>query len=699
MEYVVGIDIGGTCTDCVVVGDGGDVTLGKAFSTPPDFSGGIEDALGTAAQQLGTDVETILASTRLFLHSSTVAENAVVDGTLAKAGIVTTRGFEDTLFAMRGGFGRWSGLTEDEKRNPVDTDKLPAIVPRNLIVGIRERIDSNGAVKVAAQDADIEQAVQKLVEAGVEAIGVSTLWSFVNSQTEKQVAEVVRRIAPKAFLTLSHEIAPVVGEYERTSTAALNARLGPVVHGYLDNLRSNLAEHGFTGQLLVAQAYGGLLPVDEAAERPVGMIESGPVSGLVGSQALGEQLGLRNIIAADMGGTTFKVGTVREGLIEYQRESMVLRYHYALPKMDVVSLGLAGGSIISVDARTGTPRIGPRSAGSYPGPVCYAHGGEDPTITDIDAILGYLNPAYFLGGRAELDIAKARRLFEEKVAGPLGLELIPAAAAMYKLANSLFYDLLHKTTVQRGLDPRRFALFSFGGTAGMHVGAYGEGLGVSQIVIPYSASVHGAFGLVTSDIAHEDQITQPLRAPFDAETIAGIYAQLEERIVAQLEAEGFDRSEMRLNRAVDMRYRRQVHILTSPFVGDEVTADSLEQTIDMFERLYEEKYGPQSAYREAGIELVSFRVRGIGVVSKHEFQVEPLAGTDPSEALVQRVQAWVDKARELQDVPGYDFERLRPGNAIPGPAIVWTPITTLVVPPAQTARLDEHRNLVLTVDG
>jgi N-methylhydantoinase A len=697
-QYVVGIDIGGTCTDCVVVGEDGDVTLGKAFSTPPDFSSGIEDALGTAAQQLGTDVGTILAHTRLFLHSSTVAENAVVDGTLAKAGIVTTRGFEDTLFATRGGYGRWSGLTEDEKRNPVDTDKLPPIVPRDLIVGIPERIDANGDVKAAAHEADIEQAVRRLVDADVEAIGVSTLWSFVNSQTEKQVAEVVRRLAPEAFLTLSHEIAPVVGEYERTSTAALNARLGPVVHGYLDNLRSSLAEHGFTGQLLVAQAYGGLLPVDEAAERPVGMIESGPVSGLVGSQALGEQLGLHNIIAADMGGTTFKVGTVREGLIEYQRESMVLRYHYALPKMDVVSLGLAGGSIISVDARTGTPRIGPKSAGSYPGPVCYAHGGEEPTITDIDAILGYLNPTYFLGGRAELDVAKARRLFEEKVARPLGLELIPAAAAMYKLANSLFYDLLHKTTVQRGLDPRRFALFSFGGTAGMHVGAYGEHLGVSQVVIPYTASVHGAFGLVTSDIAHEDQITQPQRAPFDVEAIAAIYARLEERIVAQLVAEGFDRREMKLNRAVDMRYRRQVHILTSPFVGDEVTADSLEQTVDMFERLYEEKYGPQSAYREAGIELVSFRVRGLGVVSKHEFHVEELVGTDASEALVERVEAWVDKAGELQDVPGYDFERLRPGNAIPGPAIVWTPITTLVVPPGQTARLDEHRNLVLTVD-
>jgi N-methylhydantoinase A len=275
--------------------------------------------------------------------------------------------------------------------------------------------------------------------------------------------------------------------------------------------------------------------------------------------------------------------------------------------------------------------------------------------------------------------------------------VIDAAAAMYRLANSLFYDLVHKTTVQRGLDPRRFALFSFGGTAGMHVGAYGEQLGVSTVVIPYSASVHGAFGLVTSDIAHEDQITRPLRAPFDLAAIEESYRQLEDRIVRQLEAEGFEPSQMRLHRAVDMRYRRQVHIVTSPFVGDDVSQDSLEQTIELFERLYEEKYGPQSAYREAGIELVSFRVRGIGVVGKQEFRVEELGDEDPSDALVERVEAWVDKAHELQEVPGYDFERLMPGNAVPGPAIVWTPITTLVIPPGQTARLDGHRNVVLSV--
>jgi N-methylhydantoinase A len=638
----------------------------------------------------------LLADTQLFLHSTTVAENAVVDGTLARAGIITTRGFEDTLFAMRGGYGRWSGLTEDEKRNPVDTEKPESIVPRALVAGVRERVDSSGAVQYPAGPEDVESAVTALLDAGVEAIGVSTLWSFANPQTEREVGEVVRRLRPDLFLTLSHEIAPVVGEYERTSTVALNARLGPVVHGYLDNLRRQLADQGFDGQLLVAQAYGGLLPIDEAAARPVGMIESGPVSGLVGSQALGERMGLRNIIAADMGGTTFKVGTVREGLIEYQRESMVLRYHYALPKMDVVSLGLAGGSIISIDARTGTPRIGPRSAGSYPGPICYAHGGDEPTITDIDAILGYLNPDYFLGGSVGLDIARARALFEEKVAAPLGMGVIEAAASMYKLANSLFHDLLHKTTVQRGLDPRRFALFSFGGTAGMHAGAYGEELGVSAIVIPYSASVHGAFGLVTSDVAHEDQITHPLRAPFDVEAAASIFAELEGRIVAQLEAEGFAPGDMRLNRAVDMRYRRQVHIVTVPVAAGDVTATLLEETVDLFERLYEEKYGPQSAYREAGIELVSFRVRGAGSVGRHDFPAEELGDADASAALVARVEAWVDRAGAMQRVPGYDFERLRPGNVVEGPAIVWSSITTLVVPAGHRARVDENRSLVVT---
>jgi N-methylhydantoinase A len=276
--------------------------------------------------------------------------------------------------------------------------------------------------------------------------------------------------------------------------------------------------------------------------------------------------------------------------------------------------------------------------------------------------------------------------------------LLEAAAAIYKLANSLFFDLLHKTTVQRGLDPRKFVLFSFGGTAGMHVAAYGEQLGVSHIVIPHSASVHGAFGLVTSDIAHEDQITQPLRHPVDSEAVAAIFEELRERVVAQLREEGFDDDEIRLHRSVDMRYRRQVHILTVPVpvAGDgALDAAATEETIARFETLYEEKYGRESAYREAGIELVSFRIRGEGAVRKPEFRLEAIGGEDAAHAVVEYVRAWVEKAGALLEVPGYDFERLLPGNLVPGPAIVWTPITTLVLGPTQTARVDEYKNLIV----
>jgi N-methylhydantoinase A len=377
---------------------------------------------------------------------------------------------------------------------------------------------------------------------------------------------------------------------------------------------------------------------------------------------------------------------------------MVLRYHYALPKMDVVSLGLAGGSIISVDPRSGTPRIGPRSAGSYPGPVCYDHGGSEPTVTDMDAVLGYLNPDFFLGGRARLDIEKAADVFEEKVAHPLGLPLVEAAAAIYRFANSLFFDLLHKTTVQRGLDPRKFALFSFGGTAGMHVCAYGEDLGVSHIVVPHSASVHGAYGLITSDIAHEDQITQPLRYPVSEELVADVFERLRERVVAQLREEGFDDDSIRFQRSIDMRYRRQVHIVTVPLADSAgpVTGDVIERTVAGFEDLYREKYGEESAYREAGIELVSFRFRGEGVVAKPQLQVEELDGDGASHAIVRRVEAWVDRTGSMEELPGYDFELLNPGNAFAGPAIVWTPITTLVVGAGQTAAVDEYKNIVVT---
>jgi N-methylhydantoinase A len=697
---VIAVDIGGTFTDCVVLSDGGTVTLAKAFSTPPDFSGGILDAVAVAAQSLQLEPSALLSRATLFLHSTTIAENALVDGTLAQAALLTTRGHEDTLRATRGGYGRWSGLTDDEKRNVIDTDKPVPLIPRASIYGVSERVDARGDVlKPAARD-EIEAALRMAVESGAEAIGACFLWSFANPENERIVAEVAKRVCPDVFLTLSHEVAPILGEYERTSTVALNSRLGPVVRGYLDALRSRLAEEGFAGTLLVMQAHGGLLPFELAAQRPVGMLESGPVSGIVGASDQGRSLGLRNIIAADMGGTTFKVGVVRDGLVEYQREPMVLRYHYALPKMDVVSLGLAGGSVIAIEPRTGLPQIGPRSAGSYPGPVSYDHGGTEPTITDVDAILGYLHPDFFNGGRSRLNIEKATDVFTKSVADPLGMSAIDAAAAIYKMANSMFFDLLHKVTVRRGIDPRGFALFSFGGTAGMHAAAYGKELGVDPIVVPQAAAVQGAYGLVISDVVHEEQITRPMSMPADLGALNAIVSELRFNVAQQLHADGFSASDQKIDFYVDISYRRQVHILTVPLAApsktDELLSEAtIEDAVNRFEQLYREKYGPESGYREAGIELVTFRARGAGLLPRLEPQPEQATSADPSSALVEVRQAWVAEHERMEQVPGYSFAELHHGAEVRGPAIIWSPITTVVVAPSNVARVDEHRNLLL----
>jgi N-methylhydantoinase A len=505
---------------------------------------------------------------------------------------------------------------------------------------------------------------------------------------------VAQRVAPHLFLTTSSELAPVEGEYERTSTVALNVCLGPIVSRYLANLVKRIEEKGFSGTVLVMQAHGGLLRVQDAPARAVGMIESGPVGGLVGSKAMGERLAIANILATDMGGTTFKVGVIREGRIEYEREPQVVRYHYSLPKMDMVSIGLAGGSIISVDAVTGLPKIGPMSAGSDPGPVCYGFGGQLPTITDVDLLLGYLDPRFFLGGRSGLDRELTLETFKAKVADPLGMAPIEAAGSVYRLANSMIYDLLHKQTVEKGLDPRDYVLFVFGGTAAMHMTTVGPELGVRKIIVPHSASVHGAFGLVSADVVYTDVTTLTLRMPAEAKEVNKIFTTLSERLLERMKIAGFRPEDILIERSVNMRYRRQVHVISTPVAGcDILSAPDLEELGSRFEQLYAQRYGPEAGYREAGIEMVAFHVRAIAALRKPELREQPMDLSDPSQAYVDTRESYFG---DMQQARCYDFELLKSGNAVDGPAIIWTPITTIVVQPGQTALCDPYKNIVIT---
>jgi N-methylhydantoinase A len=696
MNYVIGVDIGGTCTDCVILDEDGLVTIAKVFSTPPDFSEGVVNSITLGAEQLGVPLADLLRDTRLLLHATTVAENAIIEGDLARAGLLTTRGFEDTLRLMRGAYPEWAGKSEEEIKNVPYVAKPDPLIPPELIRGVRERTDVWGDVLSPADEDDVTEAVDALVRSGAETLGICFLWAFANPENEVRAGEFVRTRYPDIFLTLSHEVAPVLGEFERSQTVALNSRLGPTVATYLGRLQERLREHGYGGTPLVMQAYGGLLDADKASRKPVGMIESGPASGLVGSRALGQILGYDNIIGADMGGTTFKAGVIQEGRIDYAPEPMVSRYHYASPKMNMESIGVAGGSIISLDPETGSPRIGPQSAGSTPGPVCYGRGGEDPTITDVDLILGYLDQRYFLGGREPLDATRAREAFKSKIADGLGMDVREAAGEAHRLANSMIYDLLHKLTVERGLDPRSYVLFSTGGTAGMHVGSFAPALRVSRVIIPHAASVHGALGLVSSDVSYEDQVNRLVRVPGDSDEVNTILDGIEAKIRRQLHDDGFAEDDVVTTRAIEMRYRRQVHVISVPLdTAGALTPADVEAAVRRFTSLYEERFGHGSGYLEAGIEMVNFRVHGTGLLRKPVLTGREVSGEDPSPALVESREVYFAPGREFLEASCYAFEKLAPGNVIEGPAILWSQDTTVVVNPGQRLTCDPYKNLEL----
>ena len=697
--YIVSTDVGGTCTDTVIFANDEPIHIGKTLSTPPNFGQGVIDSIQNAVATMGTTIEALFGETSLFMHGTTVVDNAILTRSGAPTGLITTKGFEDILLVTRGGYGRWGGLSEDQIKNPVNTDRGESLVPYERIRGVQERVDYKGEVLVELDEAEAETAVRDLIErAGVSAIAVCFLWSFNNPAHERRVREIIERVAPDVYVTLSSDIAPVLGEYERTSTSAINAYVGGITSSYLTDLQATLNDLGYQGPMMVMQGYGGLLPAAEAGERSVGMIESGPAAGVIGSKFLGDVMEDRNVIAADMGGTTFKVGVIQDGQIGYAREPMVDRYHYIAPKIDVVSIGSGGGSIVWLEE--GIPKVGPRSAGADPGPVCYGRGGTEPTLTDIMTLIGYMDPSTFLGGSMTLDVEAARVAFTEQIAKPLNLDPVDTAIGIYRIAAAQISDLIHEVTVERGLDPREFTLHAFGGTGPMLAGVFGQELNVKRILIPYTAAVNCAFGLVAADIVHEYRTTTTLPVPSTADEINAIFQPMLDRGIAQLQEEGFGGKRVQTEWAIDLRYNRQTHEMTTPLQGGgPLTAASIDQLIGDFEMLYERRYGKGSGYREAGMEMTMFRLTARGLLDRPTMEKATLGKADASSAILGTRDIFVEAEGTLKPGKTYDFERIVPGNVIAGPAVIHTPITTIVLQDAQTGRMDEYRNIVIEFTG
>jgi N-methylhydantoinase A len=695
-KYFVATDVGGTCTDTIVFAPGEAIRLGKALSTPPHFADGVVDSIRSAADSMGLSLNDLLARTSLFIHGSTVVDNTILTRDGAPTALLTTRGFEDTIAVTRGAYGRWGGLSEDSIKHPVQTERARPLVASDCIVGLKERVDYKGAILEALDEAEVERALRFLLDKNIEAVAVSFLWSFSNPENERQVKRLLADIAPDVYCTLSSEVAPVPGEYERTSTTVINAYTGRIARDYLGSLEKLLIAAGYDGPLMVMQGYGGLLPSQEAAERSIGMLECGPAAGVIGSRALGETLAQPDIIATDMGGTTFKVAVIQGGSIEYAREPMVDRFHYTQPKIEVVSIGAGGGSIVWLEEGLRAPRIGPRSAGSRPGPVCYGFGGTEPTLTDVFMLIGYMDPHTFLGGSMALDKAAAHRVFKEKIAAPLGLSVEEAAFGVYRVAAAQVTDLIHEITVERGLDPRDFVLHAFGGSCGMLAAMFGAELNVKEIVVPYTASVNCAFGLVSADIVHEYATTRLLPLPASPAEVNAIYAPLRARAGAELEKEGFSGERARFDWSIDLRYARQVHEVNTPVnAATPIDEAGLTRLVADFEAAYERKYGKGSAYREAGIEMTQFRLTARGLMERPRLEPAPLGGADPRHAWMADRPIFVNAANAMRAAGIYDFAKLTPGNVVTGPAVIHTPITTIVLQSGQVGSVDQYRNVII----
>jgi len=703
VSYIIGVDSGGTFTDCVVLDGNGDVTRAKAPSTPPRFEEGVVNSVTEAARRLGISLSDLLSATTMLVHGTTVATNIVITRTGAKVALLTTRGHEDAVIIGRS-VQKVAGLTESEIINVAKLSKADHLVPRSNIYGVDERVDRNGQVVVPLDLDSLDGLPDVLREEGIEAIAVSFLWSFLNPEHERRVGKwLAETAAPNGHgwsVATSSDLAPVIREYERTSTTVLNAYVTPGVSGYLTRMRDRLQEEGHEGGLAVMHSAGGVSSIDEARERGVTLLSSGPAGGMLGARALAERLELDPVIATDVGGTSFDIGVVVDGEPVYAEAPVFSKYPVALPVIDVASIGAGGGSIAWIEAETGVLKVGPQSAGASPGPACYDTGGTRPTVTDANVVLGRINPGYFLGGKVRLNYDRAVEVVRDQIAEPLGMTTEAAAAAIIEIVDSQMADLIRKVTVERGLDPARFAIFGYGGAAGLHVGAYAKKLGCGHVVIPQVASVFSAFGIALSDVKRVEMVSSPMSAPFDLARWQSHFETLEASLREDLQREKLPTADLVFTRAVDLQFKRQVHTVRVTVDDDDLAAgDGGERVIQRFTTMYEARNGPGTAYSRAGVEAMTFVVECVARLPVPSATPLPLV-TDGGAPEPKEVRPIYFQASEtFEEVPVFEADALRPGEQLVGPALIEALDTTVLVHHGQPLWVDGYLNLRMDLRG
>ena len=682
--YNIAIDIGGTFTDVVVIeNESGQLYMGKSLSTPDDLQRGVLDGLNSISTEVGISMNELLGNASRIVHATTQSSNAIFSYSGAKTAVLTTRGFGDTLIIMRA-TGRVAGLSVYQRHHYSATSKPRLLVDERDIFEVPERIDSRGNVVSELNENVVRDIARTLREREYEAVAISYLFSHQNPQHERRTAEILLQETPEIYVSNSADVSPIMGEYERSASALFNAYVGPIIEGYLDRLEKKLIEKGLKQRLLVVQANGGLSTVAQTV--PIFTIESGPAAGVVGAAYVAKKLGFSRVVATDVGGTTFKVAIIDKGNWSYRKEIVLNQYQLRIPVVDVESIGAGGGSIAWVDGSR--LRVGPQSAEADPGPACYNLGGSEPTVTDADVVLGYISPEKFLGGRMRLDVERSVKAIKEKIANPLfNGDTIAAAAGISKVINNQMADLIRKSTLERGHDPRDFVMMAYGGSGPTHVTAYGYDVGVSSIVIPYFATVLSAYGAALSDIRFSFQFSEPTVLPCDSTKIERIFTEMEAQGAEALKNADVPEQYRKYHRWVEVRYRRQVHNLrvTANYV-DDAGLDKI--TLD-FTNEYERLFGSGSGLKDAGIELVNFGVDAVGQDDKPQWEK---GYADKAASPYCFRQAFCFQQHAMVSTPVYDGQKISVGSLIEGPAIIEHPGTTIVLHIGQTMKIDNFRH-------
>lgn len=679
--FFVGIDVGGTFTDCVVVDSRGRSAVEKTFTTPADPSEGVMSGLEKLAAKLGIPFRDFLPRILRIVHGTTITTNAVLTGSGAKTGFLTTKGFRDILLMRR-------GVREEQFNSKCNPPPPP--VPRHLTFTVSERIDCEGREAIPLDREGARTAIVELKKAGVESAAVSFLFSFLNPEHELQVKEIFEREFPEAYVSLSTQVLPQLRAYERHSTTVLNAYVGPILARYLRRLTDRLKAAGFEGHLLIMQSNGGVMAPEMASRFACRTLLSGPAGGPVAAIFYGARAGRENLITMDMGGTSFDVSFIKGGEVSFTTAGEVGGHAMAFPVLDIRTVGAGGGSIAWVD-EGGVLHVGPQSAGADPGPIAYGRGGQSPTVTDADLVLGYLGVEDFLGGEFPLKLDSAIEGIEKRVARPLGIDAIAAAEGIHRVVNSTMADAIRLVSIAQGYDPRQCTLVVAGGAGPVHAAAIARELGIRSLLIPREASVFCAAGMLLSDLRHDYVRT------FSGELTAiskgkveELYGEMRGEALKTLQEEGMEKEAALLFYAVDLKYIGQFHEVTLPFPS---LSDAFTELQKSFDSQHRKLYG----YNLPGqpVEALHWRLTAIGRTERPSNFGRAVSKSRGAAIRKKRRDVIFDGRKIIADV--YEGGELPARSTISGPAIVEEPTTTVVIPPDCRFEVNEFGDYELSV--